>query len=241
MPRVARRFRWTDAACYHVLNRGYARETVFHDDEDRAYFLSLLARYADRFGLRLYHYTLIDNHFHLLMQLPQARFLSRLMAGLLVSYWHHYRRRYGLVGHLFQGRFRSPAVQVEGYLPSCGRYSERNPVEARLVKRPWEYRWSSCRAYAFGENDVLRARNPWYEALARQAECRQQLWRVFLQGEDAKEEVVRREDWVVGTEPFRQQLQQRGRRPVPRSRGRPTEAAARVRGERIIPQNQKIQ
>jgi putative transposase len=106
--------------------------------------------YADRFALRQYHDTLMDNHFHLLMQLPQARFLSRLMAGLLVSYWHHYRRRYGLVGHLFQGRFHSPAVQAEGYLLSCGRYIERNPVEARLVKRPWEYHWSSCRAYAFG-------------------------------------------------------------------------------------------
>src|SRR5262245_52826826 len=129
MPRAARRRLWTEAACYHVLNRGHARETVFHDDRDRLYFLELLGRYRDRFGLRLYHYCLLDNHFHLLLQLPQPGALSRLVAGLLVAYWHHYRRRYGLVGHLFQGRFKSPAVDADAYLLSCDRYVERNPVE----------------------------------------------------------------------------------------------------------------
>src|SRR5437016_4380764 len=59
MPRAARRRGLTEAACYHVLNRGHARETVFHDDEDRAHFLRLLARYRDRFGFSLYYYCLM--------------------------------------------------------------------------------------------------------------------------------------------------------------------------------------
>jgi putative transposase len=83
-----------------------------------------------------------------------------------VSYWHHYRRRYDLVGHLFQNRFKSPAVEAEGYLLSCGRYIERNPVEAGLVAPPWEYQWSSCRAYALGEADALVAPNPCNEGLS---------------------------------------------------------------------------
>jgi len=176
MPRAARSWQWTDAACYHVINRGHARETVFHDDEDRSHFLRLLARYRDRFGLHLYHYCLMSNHFHLLLQLADARQLSRLVAGLLVSYWHHYRRRYRLVGHLFQGRFKSPAVEAEPYLLSCGRYIERNPLEAGLVALPWEYRWSSCRASALGEPDGLLSANPWYEALSPEAGRREQLW-----------------------------------------------------------------
>jgi putative transposase len=53
------------------MNRGHNRETVFADDEDRGYFLQLLARYRDRFALRRYHYCLMSNHFHLLLQLPQ--------------------------------------------------------------------------------------------------------------------------------------------------------------------------
>jgi putative transposase len=78
-----------------------------------------------------------------------------LLAGLLVAYWHHYRRRYHLVGHLFQGRCKTPAVDIDSYLLSCGRYIERNPLEPRLVRQPWQYRWSSCRAYALGEEDPL--------------------------------------------------------------------------------------
>ena len=103
------------------------RETIFHDDEDRARFLQRLAEYRDRFELRIYHYCLMGNHFHVLLQLPDPRGVSRVMAGLLVAYWHHYRLRLGLVGHLFQGRFKSPAVEADEYLLSCGRYIERNP------------------------------------------------------------------------------------------------------------------
>jgi REP element-mobilizing transposase RayT len=113
MPRRPRHRLWTEAACYHILNRGHARETIFHDDEDHRYFLTLLQRYRDREALRLYHYCLMSNHFHLLVQLPDPRRLSRLVAGLLVAYWHHYRRRYALVGHLLQGRFKSPVIEAE--------------------------------------------------------------------------------------------------------------------------------
>ena len=161
MARTARRRLWTNAACYHVLNRGHARATIFHDDGDRTRFVSLLARYRDRFGFRLYHYCLMDNHFHLLLQLPDARVLSPLLAGLLVAYWHYYRRRYKLVGHLFQGRCKTPAVELEEYLLSCGRYLERNPLEAGLVTEPWQVRCSSSPAYALGQADPLLARNPW--------------------------------------------------------------------------------
>ncbi len=91
MPRSARRSSSSNA-CYHILNRGHARERIFHDDEDREAFCRLLRRYRDRYDARLYHYVLMDNHFHILMQLPRPGSLSRLVAGLLVAYWHHYRR-----------------------------------------------------------------------------------------------------------------------------------------------------
>jgi hypothetical protein len=136
----------------------------------------------------------MDNHFQLLLQLPEPGALSTLLAGLLVSYWHHYRRRYGLVGHLFQGRCKSPAVETDGCVLSCGRYIERNPLAARLVGLPWEYRWSSSRAYALGELNGLLAENRWYLELAAEATRRQQLWRSFLVEADPKEEDVERQD-----------------------------------------------
>jgi putative transposase len=125
------------------------------------------------------------------------------------------------VGHLFQGRFKSPAVEAEGYLLSCGRYVERNPLAAGLAALPWDYRWSSCRAYALGQADGLLAANPWYEGLSPEPGRRQALWREFLLGEDPKEAVVRREDWVVGGAGFRRRMRRRGARPGPRGPGRP--------------------
>jgi putative transposase len=209
-----------------VINRGHARESVFHDDEDRSRFVQLLGSYRDRFEPRLYHYCLMDNHFHLLVQLPEPRRLSALMAGLLVAYWHHYRRRYALVGHLFQGRFKSTAIEADEYLLRCGRYIERNPLRAGMVVQPWDYAWSSCRAYALGMADSLLAPNPWYEAFASEAATRQTLWRAFLIGDDPKEKAVRvgsEADWIVGSQPFRQQMRRPGARPAPRARGRPIE------------------
>ena len=89
-----------------------------------------------------------------------------------------------------------------------------------MVALPWEYRWSSCRAYALGEPDLLLAENPWYLALSPDATRRQVLWREFLLAEDPKEALVRRQDWVIGDPSFRQRMQQRPR-PLPRGRGRP--------------------
>ena len=104
----------------------------------------MLARYRQRYAVRLYHYCLMDNHFHLLLQLAQPRQLSRMAASLLVAYVRYVQGRYGWVGHVFQGRFKSPAIEGEPYLLSCGRYIERNPLVANLVAQAWEYPWSSC-------------------------------------------------------------------------------------------------
>ncbi len=129
------------------------------DDADRAYFLTLLARYRQRFTLRIYHYCLMPNHFHVLAQIADCRELSAFMAGLLRSYLHYFNRRYGFVGNLFQGRFKR--------------------------------------------------------------QRRQQLWREFLLGDDPNEQVVRRSDWIIGDDNFRQRMEHAADRPAPRRRGRP--------------------
>ncbi len=225
MTRVARRQQWTEAACYHVMNRGHNRETIFSDDEDRRQFLGLLARYQERFDWRLYHYCLMSNHFHLLLQLADPAQLSSVVAGLLRSYVHYYNRRHGFVGHHWQGRFKSPAIEAERYLLSCGRYIERNPLEAGMVQAPWEYPWSSCRAYAWGEPNALLARNSWYDDLGQEPQIRQCRWREFLEGEDPSEPVIRRADWVVGAAAFRGDSQDQRSRAMPRGKGRPSRTA----------------
>lgn len=220
MPSRARSAQWTEEALYHVLNRGHDRADLFVDDEDRRAFLGLLARYRARFHLRLHHYCLMTNHFHLLVQIPDPRQLSALGAGLQRAYVHHLSRRHGFVGHLFQGRFKSVAVQREAYGLSCGRYIERNPLEAGMVAEPWEYPWSSAGYYALGKADALVDEATLYTELSPRPQRRHQLWREFLLGEDAKEEALRRAEWVVGDTAFSARLRQVQGRPVARRRGR---------------------
>jgi putative transposase len=225
MSRVPRRFQWAEEACFHLIDRGPNREPVFLDDEDRRAFLGLVARYKRRFGFRLYHYCLMTNHIHLLVRLDEPAQVSPLMAGLLRAYAHHRRRRHRFTGHGWGGRFKSPAIQVREYLLSCGRYAERNPVEAGMVRMPWDYPWSSARALALGEADGLVDENPEYLALADTPRRRQELWRGFLVGDDPREDAARREDGAVGDAAFLARLLQAHGRPAPRRRGRPPNVA----------------
>ena len=112
MGRVPRSQQWAEEACYHVMDRGHNRAAVFADDEDRRAFLRLVGRYRERFRFRLYHYCLMDNHFHLLLHLLNPRHLSPLLAGLLRAYVHHFHRRHRFVGHLWQGRFKTPPTML---------------------------------------------------------------------------------------------------------------------------------
>jgi len=215
MSRVPRRLQWSSEAAFHLMDRGHNREDVFADDDDRRAFLGLLERYRQRFGLRVFHYCLMSNHFHLLVQLADPRDVSPLMAGLLRAYVHHCHRRHRFVGHPWQGRFKSPAVQCRDYLLSCGRYIERNPLEAGLVALPWDYAWSSAATYALGQPRPLLADNAEYLALSAEPAARQQHWRAFLLGGDPREEKVRRGDWAIGDDEFRvRACRERGRRPV---------------------------
>ncbi len=220
MTRVARRQQQAPGSYYHVMNRGHNRECVFRDDADHQSFLDLLERYRQRFSIRLFHYCLMSNHFHLLLRCEHPQVLSACMGGLLRAYVHYFHRRYGFVGHLWQGRFKSPAVAAERYFLSCGRYIERNPVEAGVVALPWDYRWSSAAAYAVGRADELVCYNVWYQSLADSAAGRQQHWREFLRGDDPGEAQIRRGDWTLGDGHFRRRMQQGDARPA-RRQGRP--------------------
>jgi putative transposase len=57
--------------CYHVLNRGNGRRSVFHKEADFAAFVKLLRQAGERLDVRLLAYCLLPNHFHLLLS-PRA-------------------------------------------------------------------------------------------------------------------------------------------------------------------------
>ena len=93
-------------AFYHVMNRGLARNRIFLNDSDRLGFLDLVGDICRLWGLGVYTYCLMDNHYHLLLQTSRGG-LSRAMRHLDGIYTQRFNRRHGRDGPLFRGRYRA--------------------------------------------------------------------------------------------------------------------------------------
>lgn len=134
-------------ALHHVTARGNEQRPIFRSDVDRHVFLRLLGQAAERFGWSVTAFVLMTNHFHLVVQTPEAN-LSRGMHWLNGTYAGAFNRRYKRRGHLFQGRFHSRLIEKESHFTEVLRYTVMNPVRANMAPRPEKYRWSSYRATA---------------------------------------------------------------------------------------------
>lgn len=108
-------------ALYHLTSRGDRREDIYEDDEDRLAFLDVFSSVVEQFNWVCYAYCLMSNHYHLLVQTPDAN-LSKGMRQLNGVYTQAYNRRHKKTGHLFQGRYRSILVDEDNYLLELSRY-----------------------------------------------------------------------------------------------------------------------
>ncbi len=158
---------------YHVSSRGIERRAIFQNEREHEYFLELLEAMVDRFRVRLHAHVELDNHYHLIVETPEAN-LSRAIQWLNVSYVIWVNKRRGRVGPLMQGRFKSIPVQDSSWAYELSLYVHLNPVmrktyglgkqEKRAESMGWtvpdaktvterlaqlrQYPWSSYRAYA---------------------------------------------------------------------------------------------
>jgi putative transposase len=221
MPKYARKHQLSDSLVYHVYNRGNGRNIIFHDSADYGRFISLLRIYTARFYVKIYHWVLMPNHFHLLLEIADPRQMSKLLAGLTVSYTRYHHGVHHSCGFLWQGRFQSQAVQKESYLIACGRYIERNPVKAGIVRCAEGYEYSSARFYCFGFCDGLTSESPEYNDFGSNALLRQESYKKFLSNKDQdNDELWDDMEKPRGTEEFMKKLVKTNGRILPRRAGR---------------------
>jgi len=132
-------------ALYHVTARGNDRQTIYADDDDRHLFLELLADEVRLQGWVLYAYCLMDNHYHLLLETPEAG-LCKGMQRLNGRYTQRFNYRHSRSGHLFQGRYKAIIVEKDAHLLELCRYVVLNPVRAGVVEHARDWPWSSYAA-----------------------------------------------------------------------------------------------
>ena len=133
-------------AWYHVMNRGRRAEAIFGGKKDYIAFIELLKVTGELWNLRISAYCLLKNHYHLLVQTPDAN-LSRCMRHINGVYTQRFNKAHHIDGQLFRGRYKSILIDADSYLLELIRYIHRNPIEAGLVKQLGKYSWSSHQGY----------------------------------------------------------------------------------------------
>lgn len=133
-------------AWYHVMNRGRRGEAIFSDEKDYVLFVELLQETSEMWNVRIAAYCLMPNHYHMLVQTPDAN-ISRSMRHLNGVYTQRYNSHHKCDGQLFRGRYKSILVDTDSYLLQVVRYIHRNPIEAGLVDKMDSYQWCSHQGY----------------------------------------------------------------------------------------------
>lgn len=129
--------------CYHVINRGNRRATVYHAAEDYVAFVRLIQQACVRIPMRVLAYCLMPNHFHLVLWPHEDGDMSRWMHWLLTTHVVRYHMIRGTSGRVWQGRYKAFPIEQDRHLLTVLRYVERNPLRANLVKRAIDWKWSS--------------------------------------------------------------------------------------------------
>jgi putative transposase len=176
---------------HHITARGNERRPIFRSNADRLMYLAMLGEAVRRYGWILTAWVFMTNHVHLVIRTTRDDSLSRGIQWLHGKYAEWFNHKYDRVGHLFQGRLKSRLIEEETYMRTVLAYVVLNPVAARMVERPEDYRWSSYRATAGLEAApewlAIGSIQPWFgtaetwrtnyrEFVAEQIGCEERLW-----------------------------------------------------------------
>jgi putative transposase len=128
------------------MNRGAARQPTFADDGDYQVFLDTLAEAHRLWGIEVFAYSLMGNHYHLCLRTPKGN-LSRVMRHVDGIYARRFKRHHRRDGTLFRGRYKAILADADEYLAAVVHYIHLTAVDAGIVEMPEEYRWASHRYY----------------------------------------------------------------------------------------------
>ena len=161
----------------HVIQRGRLHAKCFFIAEDHSAYLGWLHDYARHTGCAVHAYVLMGNHVHLLLTPSKKGGVAALMHLLGERYARHVLETWQREGELWEEGFDATPVYNNRYVLACMRYIELNPVRARMAARPEQFRWSSHRCNAFGEENALLTPHAAYAVLGRGAVARQEAYR----------------------------------------------------------------
>ena len=141
MARIARNS--YENSYFHVIVQGYEKKYIFCNDVFKEKYLKLLLEEMENFKVEVLEYCIMDNHAHILLYCEKIEEMGKYMRSVNTQYAMFYNKENAHVGYVFRDRYLSEPIKNENYLYSCMAYVHMNPVVARMVARPEQYKFSS--------------------------------------------------------------------------------------------------
>lgn len=212
---------------HHVIQRGNNGQPVFLSAADYSAMLALLEENAQKFGVALHAYVLMENHFDLLVTPTRDGGLPQMMQAIGRRYVRYFNDRHGRSGTLWEGRYRSTVLQAESWLLACMASMDLEPVRAGAVKEARDYPWSSHRHCVGVQADKMLTPHPLFWELGNTPFAREAAYAELVRGgiRPAQQDALTRSSlggWALGSEEFVADLQKRTERRVSKAQpGRP--------------------
>jgi REP element-mobilizing transposase RayT len=128
---------------YHIFNRGNNKERIFKYPEDKQFFISLLYKYRKGTDLGIDRYSVMDNHYHLILRVGNhPELVTKFMQKIGTSYAVYVNKKYDRVGYVFQGRYKANILIYKKDLLQARNYVAQNAVKEGYVKNVKDYPWS---------------------------------------------------------------------------------------------------
>lgn len=168
---------------YHITQRGSYHHNIFQDDEDRLKYLSWIDEYSKKYHLSIFAYCLMDNHVHFIATPQQEDSLAGALGIAHIRYSQYINRKRKASGSLWQGRFYSCTLN-KSHLKAAIRYVEKNPVRAGIVKKAWQWKWSSAAVHIGKGNQII-----YLEDITHLINVSAKSWKQYLDSDENEEDI----------------------------------------------------
>jgi putative transposase len=139
---------------HHVIQRGHNRSYIFNEHRDKVAFLDFLKAAKVEMPFNLLYYVLMDNHYHLIVEMQAAPF-QKAMHRIHLAYSKYYNDKYQCTGTVYGERYKTYHVKDAAYLIQLILYIANNPVKAGIVRHPAAYRWCAHKDILSGQSDIV--------------------------------------------------------------------------------------
>ncbi|MCQ9206089.1 MAG: transposase [Omnitrophica bacterium] len=161
---------------HHITQRGNYQQQVFEREANYKQYCEWMQEYAEEHDLDIIAYCLMHNHIHFIVVPKKKNDLSVVFKTVHMRYAHYLNRQKKAKGHLWQGRFYS-CILDDKHLFRAIRYVENNPARAKIVRQPWDYKWSSAKDHVGERKKPLIKLSPYKR-------IKKKIWKEYLKETD---------------------------------------------------------